>query len=113
MKQSIKIFSAAFICLFKSAFSAYDEAYRPQFHFSPAKNWINDPNGLVQDQNGTYHMFYQYNPEGDEWGNMSWGHATSRDLVHWEEEDVALWYTETEGMFSGSAVVDYNNTSKL
>ena len=59
---------------------AYDQTYRPQFHYSPVKNWMNDPNGLVYYQ-GEYHMFYQYNPLGNVWGNMSWGHAISRDLV--------------------------------
>lgn len=62
----------------------YTEPYRPQYHFSPAENWMNDPAGLVY-YNETYHLFFQYNPAGIEWGNMSWGHATSKDLTHWEE----------------------------
>ena len=65
------------------------QPYRPQFHFSPQKNWTNDPNGLVY-FDGEYHLFFQYNPFGDLWGHMSWGHAVSPDLVHWKELPVAL-----------------------
>jgi len=90
--------------------AAYDQTYRPQFHYSPAKNWMNDPNGLVFYQ-GQYHLFYQYNPLGNTWGNMSWGHAVSPDLVHWKELPVAIPYDDTELVFSGSAVVDKDNTS--
>lgn len=88
------------------------EQWRPAFHYTPEKNWINDPNGLVY-ENGTYHLFYQHNPEGLDWGNMSWGHATSTDLVHWTEQDVAIPATDDYGVFSGSAVYDKNNTSGL
>ena len=94
----------------------YNQTYRPQFHYSPQKNWMNDPNGLVY-YKGVYHLFYQYNPQGSQWGNMSWGHATSRDLVHWDEQPVAIPQTfnaegqSIEDIFSGSAVVDTNNTS--
>jgi fructan beta-fructosidase len=82
---------------------------RPSYHFAPARNWMNDPNGLVY-YDGEYHLFYQYNPYGDRWGHMSWGHAVSRDLLTWTELPVAL--PETEVMaFSGSAVIDWRNTS--
>ncbi|MEU5198281.1 GH32 C-terminal domain-containing protein [Streptomyces scabiei] len=88
----------------------FAETYRPQFHFTPEKNWMNDPNGLVY-YKGEYHLFYQYNPNGNGWGDMSWGHAVSKDLVHWEELPLALSHDDEEMVFSGSAVVDENNTT--
>ena len=86
------------------------EKYRPQFHFTPEKNWINDPNGLVY-YAGEYHMYYQYNPYANKWGHMSWGHAVSTDLVHWKELPVAIPEAPPLTIFSGSAVVDPFNTS--
>jgi fructan beta-fructosidase len=92
----------------------YDELYRPQFHFTPEENWHNDPNGLVY-YKGEYHLFYQYNPFGNEWGYMHWGHAVSKDLVHWEHLPVALRPDEDSRdkvkctAFSGSAIVDEKN----
>ncbi|WP_426323561.1 PxKF domain-containing protein [Microbacterium sp. E-13] len=93
-----------------------DEPYRPLIHFSPEKNWMNDPNGLVF-VDGTYHLYFQHNPSGTRWGNMSWGHATSSDLLHWEEQPLAIPQTfdadgrAIEDIFSGSVVVDENNSS--
>lgn len=85
------------------------DVHRPSYHYAPARNWMNDPNGLVY-YKGEYHLFYQYNPYGDRWGHMSWGHAVSTDLVHWKELPVAI--PESDVMaFSGSAVVDWKNSS--
>ena len=132
----VKILAAAALCL--SAFAvvgsaenvfaqdeqAYSEPYRNRLVYSALKGWNNDPNGLLY-ADGVYHMYYQYNYDArtgetfNGWGNMSWGHATSEDLVHWQEQPVALpAYQTVEGvyyemMFSGSAVYDENNTSKL
>lgn len=90
------------------------EKYRPQFHYTPAKNWVNDPNGLVyNEETGEYHLFYQHNPYSIDWGNMSWGHAVSTDLIHWEEREVAMWPDEIGTIFSGCCVVDRDNTSGL
>jgi fructan beta-fructosidase len=95
--------------LFSQA-AAYDQPFRPQFHFSPREHWTNDPNGLVFFE-GEYHIFYQYNPFGDTWGHMSWGHAVSPDLLHWKELPVALPEEKGVMIFTGSAVVDHTNSS--
>ena len=89
-----------------------ENLYRPRFHFTPAKGWMNDPNGMIF-LNGQYHLFFQHYPDGTVWGPMHWGHATSSDLVQWKEQPIAL-YPDSIGMiFSGSAVLDKNNTSGL
>ena len=93
-----------------TAQSGYDELYRPQVHYTPAKKWINDPNGMVY-ADGLYHLFYQYNPQGNVWGNMSWGHATSTDLLHCTEQPVALTHDALGAVFSGSCVIDKDNTA--
>ncbi len=85
------------------------EAWRPRYHYSPQRNWMNDPNGLVF-FDGEYHLYYQYNPQGALWGNISWGHAVSRDLVSWQELPVAIRDTDRVMVFSGSVVVDHDNT---
>ena len=98
------------VCAAVSWTQTHREPYRPQFHFSPQQNWTNDPNGLVW-FDGEYHLFFQYNPFGDTWGHMSWGHAVSRDLLHWEELPVALAEENGVMIFTGSTVVDERNTS--
>ena len=96
--------------LAKAGAYTYDQPHRPQFHFSPLGNWMNDPNGMVY-FNNTYHLFFQYYPNGTVWGPMHWGHATSKDMMHWKEEPIALYPDSLGYIFSGSAVVDSNNTS--
>ncbi|MGI9271343.1 MAG: glycoside hydrolase family 32 protein [Woeseiaceae bacterium] len=88
----------------------YGELHRPQFHFTARENWINDPNGLVY-QSGVWHLFFQHNIEAPVWGKMWWGHAVSDDLVHWRQVEHALYPDEMGTMFSGSAVIDHDNTA--
>ncbi|WP_175727306.1 glycoside hydrolase family 32 protein [Burkholderia ambifaria] len=122
MKSTFSRFSFRFACLLACAGSMHATCaappasatpqWRPAIHYTPQRNWMNDPNGLVY-ENGRYHLFYQYNPLGHDWGNMSWGHATSTDLVHWREQPVAMRANATEEIFSGSIVADTHNTSGL
>ena len=88
--------------------SLYEEPYRPQVHFTTKNGWLNDPNGLVY-LSGVYHLFYQHNPCENRWNNMHWGHATSHDMLHWVEEEMALFPDKTGEMYSGSAIVDESN----
>jgi len=90
--------------------SLYAEKWRPQFHFSPPTQWMNDPNGMFYYE-GEYHLFYQHYPDSNVWGPMHWGHAVSTNMVHWENLPIALYPDSLGYIFSGSAVVDWNNTS--
>lgn len=95
-----------------AATPSYQEAYRPQQHFSPLQQWMNDPNGMVY-LDGEYHLFYQQNIYANIWGPMHWGHAVSKDLVHWEHLPTALFPDKHGAIFSGSAVFDHTNSSGL
>lgn len=90
--------------------SEEEKMYRPNFHFSPKKGWMNDPNGMFY-YNGNYHLYFQHYPDGNKWGPMHWGHAVSTDMISWEEQPIALYPDELGYIFSGSAVVDVKNTS--
>ena len=123
MRIALKLFTiAAFALLSNTKIKAQNNAanaitadqsekqYRPRIHFTPPKGWMNDPNGMFY-KDGIYHLYYQHNPDSNVWGPMHWGHATSTNLMQWKNEPIAI-YPDSIGMiFSGSAVVDENNTS--
>jgi len=88
----------------------YSQKYRPQFHFTSKKNWHNDPNGMVY-YDGEYHLFFQHNPSGINWGNMTWAHAISRDMVHWKQIQHAILPYDGGTIFSGSGAVDWKNSA--
>jgi fructan beta-fructosidase len=104
------VLALIFVTAVHASAATMSEPGRPQFHYTPQKNWLNDPNGLVFHA-GEWHLFHQYNPGGVESANKSWAHAVSRDLVHWEHLPVAIRYGDGIEIWSGSAVVDTNNTS--
>jgi fructan beta-fructosidase len=113
MRPAILTLALALAPTFASVATADEpDSRRPVYHFTPPRNFINDPNGLVF-LDGEYHLFYQHNPEGDRWGHMSWGHAVSRDLMRWEHLPIALREEGGIMIFSGSAVFDERNTSGL
>ena len=113
MKNIIFITAILIVSVFRHSLyaqSVYHEQYRPQIHFSPKEKWTNDPNGMVY-YKGIYHLFFQYYPDSTVWGPMHWGHAVSTDLIHWQQQPIALYPDSLGYIFSGSAVVDKNNTS--
>ncbi len=115
MNMRVKIVFTLFFSLVIGI--SFSQSFRPNFHYSPSKNWVNDPNGLVF-LDGEYHLFFQYNPFGDKWGHMSWGHAVSHDLHNWETLPLALPEIQnidgsTTMIFSGCVVIDSLNTSGL
>ncbi len=110
MKKHV-LFLLLFLCTYTFAQkNNYAEQHRPQFHFSPPAKWMNDPNGLIY-YKGEFHLFYQYYPDSTIWGPMHWGHAITKDLIHWEQLPIALYPDANGCIFSGSAVIDENNTS--
>ena len=124
-RQDFVLFAGAIIILFNACSNSSrtqrlemskteieEEKYRPGFHFTPEDNWMNDPNGMFY-LNGTFHLYFQHHPESNVWGPMHWGHATSEDLLNWQKHPIALFPDDLGTIFSGSAVVDFQNTSGL
>lgn len=113
----VSLFIVSLSCKNKNTSSVFpkkntvEEAlYRPNFHFTPKANWMNDPNGMFY-LNGKYHLYFQYYPDGNVWGPMHWGHAISKDMITWQEQPIAIYPDDLGLIFSGSSVVDTNNTS--
>ena len=99
-------------CIHQPAHHPTDEPYRSVYHHSPLQNWMNDPNGMFYDEAAqVWHLYYQHNPFGTTWGPMHWGHATSTDLIHWESQPIALSPDSLGTIFSGSIVIDRENTA--
>jgi fructan beta-fructosidase len=109
-KLLLLVFFIMFMVLSSFAQQLIKEPYRSQFHFTPAQFWMNDPNGMIF-HNGTYHLFFQYFPGGTTWGPMHWGHAISKDMIRWEEQPIALYPDSLGYIFSGSAILDKNNST--
>src|ERR1035438_9071999 len=117
MTQLSRVLLLALALIFAAQAGAQQPAapatsWQPQLHFSAPPNWINDPNGPIF-LNGQYHLFFQLNPFGDQWGHMSWGHAVSPDLTHWKQLPVAMSEEGGTAIFSGSVVEDRDNTAGL
>jgi sucrose-6-phosphate hydrolase SacC (GH32 family) len=115
MKKKFLLLASAFsLAASLSAQPLYNEPYRPQYHYSPPRDFMNDPNGLVY-FNGTYNLYVQYNPTGNVAGDQNWGHATSTDLIHWKNASPFIAIpsdpANNDFIYSGSAVVDFNNSS--
>lgn len=111
----IYLFMMAFLfgaCVHKSVKRHEEANFRPQYHMTPPSQWMNDPNGMVYFE-GEYHLFYQHYPDSNVWGPMHWGHAVSPDMIRWEHLPIALYPDSLGYIFSGSAVIDKNNTSGL
>ncbi len=111
------IYSSLFIaflfgCKNQDSKKEYSEKYRPQLHFTPKAKWMNDPNGMVY-YDGEYHLFYQHFPDSTVWGPMHWGHAVSKNLIEWEHLPIAIYPDSLGWIFSGSAVIDWKNTTNL
>ncbi|WP_395067418.1 glycoside hydrolase family 32 protein [Flavobacterium sp.] len=109
IKNTFVLLATIFFCCGYSQ-EKYKEQFRPQFHFTPESKWMNDPNGMVY-LNGTYHLFYQYYPDGIVWEPMHWAHSVSTDLLHWKPLPIALYPDKLGWIFSGSCVIDKENTA--
>lgn len=110
--KSINLNENEYKLVHRRSSSLYHELYRPKIHYTVPTGWNNDPNGMIY-YNGIYHMFYQHNIAGNTWGNMHWGHAISKDMIHYKEVDIALYPDSLGAMYSGSAIVDFDNVTGL